>query len=114
MNYEKEILHVLYEVGNGGLSVHKIAIHVHNACNSLFAPIAFADVHRDVQSWLLRNSRGVGSPVVRCGKRGYYAVNLSSSMATQLFLQFGNETKQQHEQYQDNADSATQQLPLEW
>ena len=56
MNYGDEIIAVLYEAGNDGLSVHKIAIHIHNAHNTLFSPIAFAEVRLKVQTWLLRNS----------------------------------------------------------
>ena len=36
MQYDKEILRVLAEAGNEGLSVQKVSRHVFNACNSLF------------------------------------------------------------------------------
>lgn len=88
MNYEKEILEVLYEAGNNGLSVHKIAIHVHNAHNSLFSPMAFEDVRQDVQAWLLRNSRHKESPVRHCQKRGMYRINLMSPIIRQQILEF--------------------------
>lgn len=88
MNYEKEILEVLYEAGPDGLSVHKIAIHVHNAHSTLFSPIAFDDVRLHVQAWLLRNSRFSDSPVKRCGKRGIYQLNLLSKKTRQMLLEF--------------------------
>lgn len=88
MNYEKEILEVLYEAGTDGLSVHKIAIHVHNAHNTLFAPVAFDEVRLHVQAWLLRNSRFSDSPVKRCGKRGMYQLNLLSKKTRQMLLEF--------------------------
>ena len=96
MNYEKEILEVLYEAGTDGLSVHKIAIHVHNAHNTLFSPVAFDEVRQHVQAWLLRNSRSSDSPVRRCGKRGVYQLNLLSVKTRQMLLEFS-----------DSADTAT-------
>ena len=90
MNYEKEILEVLYEAGADGLSVHKIAIHVHNAHNTLFSPIAFDEVRQHVQAWLLRNSRFSDSPVKRCGKRGVYQLNLLSRKTRQMLLEFSD------------------------
>lgn len=36
MNYDSEILFVLTEAGEKGLSVKKIARHVFNNCNGLF------------------------------------------------------------------------------
>lgn len=91
MNYGQQILGILCEAGEAGLSVHKIAMHVHNACNSFFAPLRPDNVHRDVQAWLLRNSRTPDAPVCRCGKRGYYRINLNSTAARQLLLDFDSE-----------------------
>ena len=50
MNYGNEIIAVLYEAGNDGLSVHKIALHIHNTHNTLFSPTAFAEVRLKVQA----------------------------------------------------------------
>ena len=89
MNYGNEIIAVLYEAGNDGLSVHKIALHIHNTHNTLFSPTAFAEVRLKVQAWLLRNSRGADSPVTHCGKRGKYRVNPDSPQLKQMLLEFG-------------------------
>ena len=88
MNYGQQILSILCEAGESGLTVHKIAMHVHGACNTLFAPICPDDVHRDVQAWLLRNSRTSDAPVCRCAKRGVYRINPGSSVVRQLMLDF--------------------------
>lgn len=88
VDYEKEILRILCEAGVEGLSVYKISVHVHNSCNSLFAPVDFAKVHGDVQTWLLRALRNPNQPVCRCERRGYYRLNMSSSKVRQLFLNF--------------------------
>ena len=87
MDYEKDIINILYEAGDTGLSVHKIAIHVHNSRNTLFAPIAFDEVRYGVQKWLLANSRYTSSLVEHCDKRGMYRINLKSQ---ELMLQFGD------------------------
>ena len=38
IKYEQEVFRVLTEAGEEGLAVQKIALHVYNACNSLFNP----------------------------------------------------------------------------
>lgn len=90
MDYEKDIINILYEAGDTGLSVHKIAIHVHNSRNTLFAPIAFDEVRYGVQKWLLANSRTTSSLVEHCNKRGMYRLNPKSQEAQKLMLQFGD------------------------
>lgn len=94
MNYAKEILTVLLEAGTEGLSVHKIAIHVHNAHNTLFSPVAFEEVRHNVQMWLLKNSRHTTSPVAHCEKRGMYRLNLMSKETRQMLFEFGESSIQ--------------------
>lgn len=83
-------MRVLCVAGESGLSVHKIALHVHGACSTFFEPLDIADVQRDVASWLQRNSRGSDSLVVRTPKRGVYRVNTSSREVIQLLIDFGD------------------------
>lgn len=109
MNYEKEILKILYEAGNDGLSVHKIAIHVHNAHNTLFSPIAFEKVRLYVQIWLLRNSKFSDSPVAHCEKRGMYRINMHSSKAIQTIMKFNDNIT---EKLFHNTDKDKRQLHL--
>ncbi|MBQ6681172.1 MAG: hypothetical protein IJM78_02970 [Prevotella sp.] len=87
MVYDKEILRILTEVGSRGLSVAKIARHVHHACNSLFVPIDYDDVHRYVAQFLLRNSKNPDS-IIEKTDRGIYRMNLKSQETQQLMLQF--------------------------
>lgn len=75
MSYEKEILQVLQEAGQRGLSVKKISQHIFNGCNTLFRSADFADVHRSVARYLNRNSKNSGSPVERTEVRGVYRLN---------------------------------------
>ena len=110
MTYKKEILETLYEAGNDGLSVHKIAIHVHNSRNTLFSPIDFNDVRIDVQRWLLANSRHSTAPVEHCEKRGLYRLNPKSHEMQKLMLQFGDNNNENEDTYKDNQKNNTQTL----
>lgn len=74
--YANEIISVLCEAGDNGLPVRKIALHVFNTCNTLFAPVLIDDVHHDVRIWLKANSQSTDSLVRRCDKRGYYKSTL--------------------------------------
>ena len=64
--YANEIISVLCEAGDNGLPVRKIALHVFNTCNTLFAPVLIDDVHHDVRIWLKANSQSTDSLVCRC------------------------------------------------
>lgn len=110
MKYEKEILETLYEAGNDGLSVHKIAIHVRNQRNTLFSPIDFDNVRIDVQRWLLANSRHSTAPVEHCEKRGLYRLNPKSNETQKLMLQFGENNDKNEDTYKDNQKNNTQIL----
>ena len=92
--YSNEIINVLCEAGDNGLPVRKIALHVYNTCNTLFAPVLIDDVNHSVRQWLNANSQSYDSLVRRCDKRGYYKINTSSQAAQQLMLHFGDKTTQ--------------------
>lgn len=102
--YTNEIINVLCEAGDNGLPVRKIALHVYNTCNTLFAPVLIDDVHHDVRLWLKANSQSTDSLVCRCDKRGYYRINTSSQTAQQLMLQFCDDTNEPslHEEHQNS------------
>lgn len=90
MQYDKEIIRVLVEAGDEGLSVWKISHHVYNACNSLFHPIVQEDVRKYVQSYLLKNSKLPTSLIERI-RKGTYRLNTSNSFSQQFILQFRDE-----------------------
>ena len=87
MDYEREILKVLYESGRQGLSVKKISVHVFNAQNSFFDSSSYEEVRKKVATFLHRNSGKKDSPVLRTSVRGRYCINLKSK-ATQKQLSF--------------------------
>lgn len=87
-SYSQEILRVLFEAGEEGITVQKIALHVYNASNTLFNPVEYSDIHKRVVSWLRANSHGSQAMVVRLEQRGRYAINSSSEAMWQLSMQF--------------------------
>ena len=87
---DKEILKVLVEAGNGGISVHKISHHVYNACNSLFQPLQLSDVHTYVLQYLQKNSKSPSSLICRAESRGVYFLNIDNQESQQLMLDFSD------------------------
>ncbi len=87
MPYAEDILRILEEAGESGLSLQKIARHVFNASNSLFCPIEEAEVRRHVRRFLCRNCRDEHSLIERT-RRGFYRLNTENYECQQLFLPF--------------------------
>lgn len=55
MRFEKDILLILIEAGDNGLSVNKISRHVFNTHNSFFLPLDYEKVHSEVLQCLQKN-----------------------------------------------------------
>jgi len=91
MSYDQQILQVLYNVGQRGISVRLLAKHIYNLNCTLFSQPDLTDVHRYVSQYLRRHARGRQPLVERTERRGCYRLNtLHSSYAQQLALQFSN------------------------
>ena len=88
MQYRREIISVLTEAGEEGLSVRKIAYHVFNACNSLFCAVSYDEIYRSVATYLASNSKIPESVIMRTDRRGIYRLNLESKETQQLMIQF--------------------------
>ncbi len=89
MTYDRQILKVLTEAGEAGVSVQVISRHVYNMNCTLFSSPEIGDVHRYVQQYLLRNSKSDYSLVESTGRRGYYRLNTRNNAdARQLMLDF--------------------------
>lgn len=88
MDLEKEIFEILSKVGTNGLSVHKISIHVHNACNSLFETVDYDEVHKQVAKYLLLDSKKKNALVERVGKRGKYKLKKNSEKVRMMMQQY--------------------------
>ena len=94
MTYEPHILHILSQVGERGISVSALAKHVYNQCCTLFEQPDLVDVHRQVQQYLLKNSKSSQSLIENTGRRGFYRLNTNgSAVARQLMIDFSVEQK---------------------
>ena len=89
MTYDSEIIKVLVEAGEKGLSIKKIVQHVYNASNSLFCMVMYDDVYTYVAQYLLLNSKSKMSVIARGDRRGVYKINTKVNEGQQLMLQFG-------------------------
>lgn len=112
MSYDQQILKVLTEAGERGVSVQAVAKHVYNMnCTFFFQP-DYEEIHTCVQQYLLRNSKSPHSLVERTGRRGYYRLNVQGSEeACQLKLQF-RDTKEIEEE-RPKTDVKAQDLSLD-
>jgi hypothetical protein len=92
MTYEQQILHILSEVGERGISVSLLAKHVYNLNSTLFSQPDLQEVKQFVQQYLLKNSKSSLSLIESTGRRGYYRLNTQNNAdARQLMLEFREE-----------------------
>ena len=92
MTYEQQILHILSEVGERGISVSLLAKHVYNLNCTLFSQPDLQEVKQFVQQYLLKNSKSSISLIESTGRRGYYRLNTQNNAdARQLMLEFREE-----------------------
>ena len=99
MGYDKQILKVLTEVGERGISVQAIAKHVYNMNCTFFHQPDYEEIRTYVQQYLLRNSKSPQSLIEHTGRRGYYRLNTTGSAdAQQLMLQFLDATSEEKEE----------------
>ena len=104
MNYDQQILKVLTDAGDYGVSVQSVVKHVYNMNLTFFSQPDYEDVKSYVQQFLLRNSKSSQSLVERTERRGYYRLNTCGSTdARQLMLQFreAQEEKKEEKPQQD-------------
>ena len=95
---EQQILHILSEVGERGISVSMLTKHVYNLNCTLFSQPDVQDVHRQVQQYLLKNSKSPQSLIESTGRRGYYRLNTQNNAdARQMVLQFRKHPQEDEE-----------------
>ena len=89
MSYDQQILKILTEAGERGISVQNISRHVYNLNCTFFHQPDYEEVRSYVQQYLLRNSKSQQSLIESTGQRGYYRLNTTGSKdAQQLMLMF--------------------------
>ena len=105
MTYDQQILQVLTEAGECGVSVQAIAKHVYNMNCTFFVQPDFDEIRTYVQQYLLRNSKSQQSLIESTGRRGYYRLNTDGSAdARQLLLQFRDEKEEEREEEKPQQD----------
>ena len=89
MSYDQQILKILTEAGERGISVQNISRHVYNLNCTFFHQPDYEEVRSYVQQYLLKNSKSQQSLIESTGQRGYYRLNTTGSKdAQQLMLMF--------------------------
>ena len=99
LSYDQQILSILTEAGEHGISVQTIAKHVYNMnCTFFFQP-DYEEIRSYVQQYLLRNSKSSQSLIESTGRRGYYRLNTAGSAdALQMLLQFREDHEEKEEE----------------
>ena len=106
MSYDQQILSILMEAGERGVSVQTIAKHVYNMnCTFFFQP-DYEEIRSYVQQYLLRNSKSSQSLIERTDRRGCYRLNTQNNAdARQLMLEF-------HEHQTDETEEQNDDKPM--
>ena len=99
MGYDQQILKILTEAGERGISVQAIAKHVYNMNCTFFSQPDYEEIRNYVQQYLTRNSKSSQSLIESTGRRGFYRLNTKGSAdAQQLMLQFRDEQEEEEEE----------------
>lgn len=105
MTYDQQILKVLTEAGEHGVSVQAVAKHVYNMNCTFFTQPDYEEIRSYVQQFLLRNSKSSLSIIENTGRRGYYRLNTTGSAdARQMMLQFREEKTEEIEKEKPQQD----------
>lgn len=112
MTYDKQLLQILMDVGERGISVQSLAKHLYNQNCSFFSQPDYEELRAYVQQYLLRNSKSQQSLIESTGRRGYYRLNTRGNAdARQLMIQF-KASQQQQEEQKEEPEAQDQSLSL--
>ena len=107
--YDQQILRILTDVGDKGISVQLLSRQVYNLNVSLFSSQDLEEIRSYVQQYLLKNSKSPQSLIESTGRRGYYRLNtLHNADARQLMLEF-----KRHEQVEEKEEKPLPDLSLD-
>lgn len=107
MVYSKQIIDTLLAVGEKGIGVQQLAMHIYNLNCTLFSQPDLRKIHNYVQQYLLRNSKSPQSLIEHTGRRGFYRLNTNNDDARQLVLEF-----RKHKTTEDDTPEETPQRDL--
>ena len=92
MTYDRQILEILIDVGDKGISVQQLSKHVYNKHTSFFFTPNLEEIRSYVQQYLLKNSKSPSSLIESMDRRGYYRLNTQNNPdARQLMIEFKEE-----------------------
>lgn len=112
MTYDKQLLQILMDVGERGISVQSLAKHLYNQNCNFFSQPDYEELRAYVQQYLLRNSKSQQSLIESTGRRGYYRLNTQGNAdARQLMIQF-KASQQQQEEQKEEPEAQDQSLSL--
>ena len=99
MTYDRQILRILSDVGEQGISVQLLAKHVYNQNVSLFFTPDIDEIRSYVQQYLLKNSKSLASLVESMERRGYYRLNTRNNAdARQLLIEFRQDSSSEEKE----------------
>ena len=105
MTYDRQILRILTDVGDRGISVQLLAKHVYNQNSTLFYTPDLSEIHSYVQQYLLKNSKSPSSLIESMEQRGYYRLNTSQNAdARQLMLDFKEQSSEEEKEERPKQD----------
>ena len=107
--YDQQILRILTDVGDRGISVQLLSRQLYNMNVSLFSSQDLEEIRAYVQQYLLKNSKSPQSLIESTGRRGYYRLNtMNNADARQLMLDF-----KRHEQVEEKEEKPMPDLSLD-
>lgn len=86
MLYEKDVIQILIEAGDKGLSISKIAHHVFNTRNNLFGSINYNTVYNLIYRYIKQNLKRSDSPIVNASEHGKYTINHNQNALQQFIV----------------------------
>jgi len=105
MTYDRQILEILTDVGERGISVQLLSKHVFNINASLFFMPNMEEIRTYVQQYLLKNSKSPSSLIESMDRRGYYRLNTQNNPdARQLMIKFREEHTNEEKEEKPSKD----------
>lgn len=105
MTYDRQILRILTDVGDRGISVQLLAKHVYNQNSTLFFSPDLSEIHAYVQQYLLKNSKSPSSLIESMEQRGCYRLNTGHNAdARQMMLEFREQSSEEEKEEKPQQD----------
>ena len=105
MTYDRQILRILMDIGDKGISVQLLSKHVYNQNSTLFFTPDLTEIRSYVQQYLLKNSKSPSSLIESMERRGYYRLNTRNNAdARQMVLAFKEQSSEDEKEDKPQKD----------